>query len=152
MLQGTSRNVTQAKAFSEMLEASLKKYESRAIETAQVIEELIALGKDMREARKRGASLGLNDDEIAFYDSLGLNESAVRELGDDTLKAIARELVKSLKANLKIDWTQRESVRAQIRIAIKRILKRYKYPPDKQERAIKTVIDQAEELYGDWIA
>ncbi|WP_320129360.1 type I restriction endonuclease subunit R [uncultured Sphaerochaeta sp.] len=148
----TSRNVTQAKAFSEMLEASLKKYESRAIETAQVIEELIALGKDMREARKRGASLGLNDDEIAFYDSLGLNESAVRELGDDTLKAIARELVKSLKANLKIDWAQRESVRAQIRIAIKRILKRYKYPPDKQERAIKTVIDQAEELYGDWIA
>jgi type I restriction enzyme R subunit len=106
----------------------------------------------MLEAQQRGEDLGLNDDEVAFYDSLEVNESAVRELGDETLKAIARELVKSLKANLKVDWTQRETVRAQIRIAIKRILKHYKYPPDRQEAAIKTVIEQAEELYGEWVA
>ena len=148
----TRGNVALAKSFSEMLEDSLKKYENRAIETAQIIEELIELGKKIREARNRGVELGLNDDEVAFYDSLGLNESAVRELGDDTLKAIARELVKSLKANLKIDWTEIESVRAQIRIAIKRILRRYKYPPDKQDMAIKNVIEQAEELYGEWVS
>lgn len=106
----------------------------------------------MREAQQRGEELGLSDDEIAFYDALGVNESAVRDLGDETLKAIARELVKSLKANLKVDWTQRETVKAQIRIAIKRILKHYKYPPDKQDSAIKTVIEQAEELYGEWVA
>jgi len=146
------KNVIQARSFLEMLEESLKKYENRAIETAQVIEELIELAKKIREAQKRGEDLGLNEDEIAFYDSLETNESAVRELGDEILKAIARELVKSLKANLKVDWTQRESVRAQIRLSIKRILKLYKYPPDKQEKAIKTVIEQAEELYGDWVA
>jgi type I restriction enzyme R subunit len=146
------KNLIQSRSFVEMLEESLKKYESRAIETAQVIEELIELAKKINEAQKRGEQLGLSDDEIAFYDSLETNESAVRELGDDVLKEIARELVTSLKANLKVDWTHRESVRAQIRIAIKRILKRYKYPPDKQEKAIKTVIEQAEELYGDWVA
>lgn len=146
------KNVIQARSFLEMLEESLKKYENRAIETAQVIEELIELAKKIREAQRRGEDLGLNEDEIAFYDSLETNESAVRELGDEILKAIARELVKSLKANLKVDWTQRESVRAQIRLSIKRILKHYKYPPDKQEKAIKTVIEQAEELYGDWVA
>ena len=146
------KNIIQSRSFVQMLEQSLKKYENRAIETAQVIEELIELAKKIREANKRGEDLGLNDDEIAFYDSLETNESAVRELGDEILKAIARELVKSLKANLKVDWTQRESVRAQIRLSIKRILKHYKYPPDKQEKAIKTVIEQAEELYGDWVA
>jgi type I restriction enzyme R subunit len=148
----TRKNIIQSRSFIEMLEEALKKYESRAIETAQVIEELIELAKKMREAQQRGEDLGLNDDEVAFYDSLEVNESAVRELGDETLKAIARELVKSLKANLKVDWTQRETVRAQIRIAIKRILKHYKYPPDRQEAAIKTVIEQAEELYGEWVA
>ncbi len=146
------RNLIQSRSFAEMLEEALKKYENRAIETALIIEELIELAKKIREAHQRGEDLGLNDDEIAFYDALGVNESAVRDLGDDVLKAIARELVKSLKANLKIDWKQRESVRAQIRLAIKRILKHYKYPPDKQEAAIKTVIEQAEELYGEWVA
>jgi type I restriction enzyme R subunit len=135
-----------------MLELALKKYENRAIETAQVIEELIELAKKIREAQKRGEDLGLNEDEIAFYDSLETNESAVRELGDEILKAIARDLVKSLKANLKIDWTHRESVRAQIRLSIKKILKHYKYPPDRQEKAITSVIEQAEELYGEWVA
>jgi len=95
--------------------------------------------------------LGLSNDEIAFYDSLETNESAARELEDDALKAIARELVNNLKANLKVDWTHRESVRAQIRLAIKRILKKYKYPPDLEQKAIKTVIEQAEELYGEWM-
>ncbi len=146
------KNLIQSRSFAEMLEEALKKYESRAIETAQVIEELIELAKKIREAHQRGEDLGLSDDEIAFYDALGVNESAVRDLGDDVLKAIARELVTSLKANLKIDWKQRESVRAQIRLAIKRILRHYKYPPDKQEAAIKTVIEQAEELYGEWVA
>jgi len=146
------RNIMMSRSFLEMLEASLGKYENRAIETAQVIEELIELAKKMREAQQRGENLGLNEDEIAFYDALGINESAVRDLGDDVLKAIARELVKSLKANLKVDWKSRESVRAQIRIAIKRILKQYKYPPDKQEKAVQTVIEQAEELYGEWVA
>jgi type I restriction enzyme R subunit len=148
----TRKNIIQSRSFVEMLELSLKKYENRAIETAQVIEELIELAKKIREAQKRGEDLGLNEDEIAFYDSLETNESAVRELGDEILKAIARELVKSLKANLKVDWTHREAVRAQIRLAIKKILKHYKYPPDKQEKAIKTVIEQAEELYGEWVA
>ncbi len=146
------KNLIQSRSFAEMLEEALKKYENRAIETAQVIEELIELAKKIREAHQRGEDLGLNDDEIAFYDALGVNESAVRELGDEILKSIARELVTSLKANLKIDWKQRESVRAQIRLSIKRILKHYKYPPDRQEAAIKTVIEQAEELYGDWVA
>jgi type I restriction enzyme, R subunit len=146
------KNIVQSRTFVEMLEESLKKYENRAIETAQVIEELIELARKIRESQKRGEDLGLNEDEIAFYDSLETNESAVRELGDEVLKAIARELVKSLKANLKVDWTHRESVRAQIRLSIKKILKVYKYPPDKQEKAIKTVLEQAEELYGEWVA
>lgn len=148
----TKKNIVLSRSFVEMLETSLKKYENRAIETAQVIEELINLAKNMREAQRRGEDLGLNEDEIAFYDSLETNESAVRELGDEILKAIARELVKSLKANLKVDWTHRESVRAQIRLSIKKILRQYKYPPDKQETAIKTVLEQAEELYGEWVA
>lgn len=146
------KNLIQSRSFVEMLEESLKKYESRAIETAQVIEELIELAKKINEAQKRGEELGLSDDEIAFYDSLETNESAVRELGDNVLKEIARELVKSLKSNLKVDWTHRESVKAQIRLSIKHILKHHKYPPDKQDNAIKTVIEQAEELYGDWVA
>lgn len=146
------QNLVQSRSFVEMLELSLKKYENRAIETAQVIEELIELAKKINEAQKRGESLGLSNDEIAFYDSLETNESAVRELGDDVLKTIARELVKNLKANLKVDWTHRESVRAQIRLAIKKILKHYKYPPDLEQKAIKMVIEQAEELYGEWVA
>lgn len=146
------QNLVQSRSFVEMLEQSLKKYENRAIETAQVIEELIELAKKINEAQKRGESLGLSNDEIAFYDSLETNESAVRELGDDVLKAIARELVNNLKTNLKVDWTHRESVRAQIRLAIKKILKKYKYPPDLEQKAIKTVIEQAEELYGEWVA
>jgi type I restriction enzyme R subunit len=140
------RNAVQSRKFSEMLEAAIRKYQARAIETAQVIEELIGLAKDMREADKRGEKLGLTDDEVAFYDALEVNDSAVRVLGDENLRIIARELVKAVRGNVKIDWTVRENVRAEMRVIIKRILRRHGYPPDKQEKATQTVLEQAELL------
>ncbi|MCR4317473.1 MAG: type I restriction endonuclease subunit R [Planctomycetes bacterium] len=145
------KNVVQARSFTEMLEAALKKYQNRAIETAQVIEELIALAKEMREAAKRGEQLGMSEDEVAFYDALEVNDSAVKVLGDDTLKLIAQELVKSVKNSVTIDWTVRENVRAQMRVIVKRILRKYGYPPDKQEKATDTVLQQAEVLCVDWV-
>jgi type I restriction enzyme R subunit len=144
------RNLVQARLFSEMLETSLRRYQNRAIETAKVIEELIALAKDMRQAAQRGAALGLNDDEVAFYDALETNDSAVKVLGDDALRTIARELVATVRANITIDWTVRENVRAQLRVLVKRILRKYGYPPDKQEKATKTVLEQAELLSEGW--
>ncbi len=146
------RNVVQARSFAEMLEQAVRKYQHRAIETAEVIEELIRLAKEMREAGARGEKLGLSDDELAFYDALETNDSAVKVLGDDTLKKIARELVETVRANAKIDWTIRENVRAQLRVYVKRILKKYGYPPDKQEKATQTVLEQAEVLCADWAA
>jgi type I restriction enzyme R subunit len=140
------RNAVQSRKFSEMLEAAIRKYQNRAIEAAQVIEELIGLAKDMREADKRGEALGLSEDEVAFYDALETNDSAVKVLGDESLRMIARELVKAVRANVKIDWTMRENVRAEMRVIIKRILRRFGYPPDKQERATQTVLEQAELL------
>ena len=148
----SKRNVVQAKSFAEMLERSVRKYQSRAIETAQVIEELIQLAKDMRAAEARGESLGLSDDELAFYDALETNDSAVKVLGDDTLKTIARELVETVRKNVTIDWTIRENVRAQLRVYVKRILRKYGYPPDKQEQATRTVLQQAEVLSDAWAA
>jgi type I restriction enzyme R subunit len=144
------RNVVQARSFSELLEQALRKYQNRAIETAQVIEELIQLAKDMRAAEARGESLGLSDDELAFYDALETNDSAVKVLGDDTLRAIARELVETVKKNVTIDWTIRDNVRAQLRVYVKRILRKHGYPPDKQEKATETVLEQAELLSGNW--
>ncbi|HKQ49912.1 MAG TPA: type I restriction endonuclease subunit R [Phycisphaerae bacterium] len=144
------KNLVQSRSFAEMLEESLKKYQNRAIEAAQVIEELIALARDMREADERGAALGLSDDEVAFYDALGVNDSAVKVLGDPTLQKIARELVESVRANTTIDWTIKESVRAKLRVLVKRILRKYGYPPDKQEAATKTVLEQAELLCEGW--
>ena len=144
------KNVVQARSFAEMLENSIKKYQNRAIETAQVIEELIALAKDLRAAGQRGEELGLTDDEVAFYDALEVNDSAVAVLGDETLQHIAQELVKAVKNSITIDWTVRESVRAQMRVIIKRILRKYGYPPDKQEKATQTVLEQAEALCRDW--
>jgi type I restriction enzyme R subunit len=144
------KNVVQARSFAEMLEQSIRRYQNRAIEAAQVIEELIALAKDMREANARGESLGLNEDELAFYDALETNDSAVKVLGNDTLRAIARELVSTVRANVTIDWTVRESVRAKIRVLVKRILRKYGYPPDKQEKATRTVLEQAEVLSETW--
>ena len=144
------KNVVQARSFAELLENAIKKYQNRAIETAQVIEELIALAKDLREAGRRGAKLGLTDDEVAFYDALEVNDSAVAVLGDETLRLIAQELVKAVRNSITIDWTVRENVRAQMRVIIKRILRKYGYPPDRQARATELVLEQAEVLCNDW--
>jgi type I restriction enzyme R subunit len=144
------KNVVKARSFAEMLEQTIRRYQSRAIEAAQVIEELIQLAKDMRAASARGEDLGLSDDELAFYDALETNDSAVKVLGDETLRAIARELVQTVRSNAKIDWTLREDVRAQLRVLVKRILRRYGYPPDKQERATQTVLEQAALLSEEW--
>lgn len=144
------KNVVQARSFSEMLEETLRRYQNRAIEAVQVIEELIALAREMREAQTRGEKLGLTDDEVAFYDALETNDSAVKVLGDDTLRTIARELVKTVRTNVTIDWTLRENVRAQLRVLVKRVLRKYGYPPDKQEKATQTVLQQAELLSEEW--
>ena len=144
------KNVVIAKSFAEMLEKALKKYQNRAIETAQVIEELIALAKEMNAASARGEALGLTEDELAFYDALETNDSAVRVLGEPTLKKIARELVVNVRKNVTIDWTVRENVRAQLRVQVKRILRKYGYPPDKQEKATETVLEQAAALSEEW--
>jgi type I restriction enzyme R subunit len=144
------KNVVQAKSFAEMLELSLRRYQNRAIEAAQVIEELIGLAKQMREAKARGEALGLTDDEVAFYDALETNDSAVKVLGEPTLKLIARELVATVRQNVTIDWTIRDNVRAQFRVYVKRILRKYGYPPDKQEKAAQTVLEQAEVLSAGW--
>jgi type I restriction enzyme R subunit len=144
------RNIVQARAFSEMLEQSLRRYQNRAIETAKVIEELIQLAKDMRQAAQRGEALGLSDDEVAFYDALETNDSAVKVMGDDALRTIARELVATVRANVTIDWTVRDNVRAQLRVLVKRILRKYGYPPDLQEKATQTVLEQAEVLSQGW--
>lgn len=144
------RNVVQARSFAELLEQSIRKYQNRAIEAAKVIEELIALAKDMRAADARGEKLGLTEDEIAFYDALETNDSAVKVLGEPTLKQIARELVETVRKNVTIDWTIRENVRAQLRVLVKRILRKYGYPPDKQEKATQTVLEQAALLADGW--
>ncbi|MDP2182015.1 MAG: HsdR family type I site-specific deoxyribonuclease, partial [Actinomycetota bacterium] len=146
------RNVVQARSFAAMLGESVRRYQNRAIEAAQVIEELIAIAKDMREAQQRGEKLGLNDDEVAFYDALASNESAVRELGDATLKQIAQELVTKVRESATIDWTVRESVRAKMKVMVKRLLRNYKYPPDQQDAAVQLVIEQAEVLSDGWAA
>jgi len=145
------KNIVQGRSFAEMLEQSIRRYQNRAIEAAQVIEELIALAKNLREADWRGEKLGLTEDEIAFYDALEVNDSAVKVLGDETLRTIARELVRAVRNNLTIDWTRRENVRAQMRVMIKRILRRYGYPPDKQARATELVLEQAEALSREWV-
>ena len=137
-------NLIQARKFSEMLEGALNKYNKRAIETSKVIEELIALAKEMDEAHKRGEQAGLIKEEIAFYDALATHETAEQVLGDDTLKLIAHELTKSIKVNMSIDWNLRESARAKMRVTVKRLLKKYGYPPDLQKEAVETVVKQAE--------
>ena len=146
----SQRNVVQARSFTELLERSIRRYQNRAIETAQVIEELIALAKDMRAANARGEELGLSEDELAFYDALETNDSAVKVLGEPTLKTIARELVATVRKNVTIDWTLRENVRAQMRVLVRRILRKYGYPPDKQEKATQTVLEQAALFSETW--
>jgi type I restriction enzyme R subunit len=146
------KNVVQARSFAEMLEQTIRRYQNRAIEAAQVIQELIELAKEMREANARGAQLGLSEEEVAFYDALETNDSAVKVLGDETLRSIARELVQTVRMNVTIDWTMRETVRAQLRVLVKRILRKHGYPPDKQEKATHLVLEQAALLSGEWAA
>ena len=145
------RNVVQARSFAEMLERTLGRYRNRAIVAAQVIEELIQLARDLRNANARGEELGLSEDELAFYDALETNDSAVRVLGDETLRDIARELVETVRNNVAIDWTLRENVRANLRRLVKRVLRKHGYPPDRQEKATRTVLEQAEVLSAVWV-
>lgn len=144
-------NLAQEKKFSELLDSVIKRYQNRSIETAQVIEELIEMAKKFAAASKRGDVLGLNDDELAFYDALANNEASVRELGDEILAKIAHELTDSLRQNVTVDWSNRDSVRAKLRLLVKRILRKYKYPPDQQEEAAQLVLAQAETLCEAWM-
>jgi type I restriction enzyme, R subunit len=148
----SQRNVVEARSFREMLERAIVAYQNRSLETAQIIEQLVELAREMRAAHRRGEELGLTDDELAFYDALEVNDSAVKVLGDETLRTIARELVQTVKRNVTIDWTVRESVWAKLRTVVKRLLRKYGYPPDKEEKATQTVIEQAEVLSREWAA
>ena len=143
-------NLVQEKKFSELLSNVITRYQNRSIETAQVMEELVEMAKKFRDAANRGMQLGLTDDEVKFYDALATNESAVRDLTDETLKKIAHELTENLKRSITVDWSARESVRATLRLMVKRILRKYKYPPDQQERAVELVLQQAEALGDAW--
>ena len=145
------RNVVQARSFAALLEAAIQRYQNHSIDAAQVITELIDMAKEMREAGQRGDALGLSDDEVSFYDALAANESAVEVLGDKQLAFIAHELLKAVRANVTIDWSVKQNARAKIRVLVKRILRKYGYPPDLQEAATETVIEQAELLAGEWV-
>ena len=134
-------NVVQDRKFSDMLADVILRYQNRSIETAQVMEELIAMAKKFREAANRGEQLGLHDDEVKFYDALANNESAVRELQDETLKKIAQELTQSLRKNITVKWSERESVGAKLRLMVKRVLKKYKDPPDQQDGAVQLILE-----------
>jgi type I restriction enzyme R subunit len=139
-----------AEQFSQLLEEAINRYQNRSIEAAQVIEEMLGLAREMREANRRGEQLNLSPEEVAFYDALGANDSAVQVMGTPILCELARELVKSIRSSVTIDWMHKESVRAEIRTRIRRLLRRYKYPPDRQEKAIDTVLKQAELLCNEW--
>ena len=144
------KNVVQARSFAKMLEQTICRYQNRATEAVQVIEELISLARDMREADARGEKLGLSEEELAFYDALETNDSAVKVLGDETLRTIAHDLVITVRNNVTIDWALRENVRAKLRVLVKRILRKHGYPPDRQEKATQIVLEQAEVLSAKW--
>ena len=146
------KNIVQQRSFLELLEKAIKAYTNKSIETAEIVQELIDLAKKIREEQNRGKDLGLNEDEIAFYDALADNESAKEVLGDETLRIIARELVVTVKKNITIDWSVRESVQAKLRVIVKKILRKYGYPPDKQEKATITVLEQAKLLGYAWVS
>jgi type I restriction enzyme, R subunit len=145
-------NVVETRKFSERLEAAIARYHTNALSTVEILQELIQLAKDIREAHQRGEAEGLSVDEIAFYDALAENESAVEVMGDDKLKVIAHELLAKLKSNVTVDWSHRESARARMRVLVKRILRQYGYPPDLQDAAVQTVLAQAEALSARWAA
>ena len=142
-------NVIETRKFSERLEEAISRYHTNAISTVEVLQELIALAKEVREARNRGEETGLTPEEIAFYDALADNQSAVDILGNDQLKIIAHELLKGLKANVSIDWAHRDSARARLRVLVKRILRKYGYPPDLEDAAVRGVLAQAEALLSE---
>jgi type I restriction enzyme R subunit len=144
------KNLVQARSFEELLDKSIKAYINKSISTAEIVEQMIELAKKMRDSYLRGNELHLSEEEVAFYDALADNESAVQVLGDGTLRAMARELVETVRNNISIDWTLREDVQARLRLLIKKLLKKYKYPPDKQQKATETVLDQAKLLCRDW--
>ena len=144
------RNIVEARKFSEMLQQAVVLYQKRAITSAEVIEELIKLAKEIKKARGRGESLSLNEDELAFYDALAENESARDVMGDEQLCIIAHELLEKVKTNVTIDWELREAARARIRVLVKRILRKYGYPPDLEKAATKLVLEQAEVLCDTW--
>ena len=147
----SKRNLVLGRQFSEMLEATLRKYQNRSIDAAQVISSLIDLAKSMKDARDRGAMLGLTQEEVAFYDALvAADETAIGVLGDENLRTIARQLVETVRKNVSIDWTVRESVRAKLRVMVKRVLKDRGYPPSKRDEATQTVLQQAELLCAGW--
>jgi type I restriction enzyme R subunit len=145
-------NVVQTRAFSERLEAAIARYHANAITTAEILQELIELAKEIRAARQRGEEQGLSEEEVAFYDALAQNQSAVDILGDAALKLIAHELLVSLRENISVDWAQRESARARMRVLVKRILRKHGYPPDLRDIAVQTVLQQAEALSASWTA
>lgn len=144
-------NVVETKRFSERLEQAIARYHTNAINTVEVLQELIALAKEVRAAHKRGEDEGLSQDEVAFYDALAENESAVQIMGNDALKVVAHELMVGLKGSISVDWSHRESARARMRVLVKRILRKYGYPPDFQDAAVQTVLKQAEALSTGWV-
>ncbi len=146
----SKKNIVQGKSFMELLDKTIKRYTNKSVEAAQVIEELIELARKVREEKSRGKQQNLTDDELAFYDALGVNDSAVQVLGNETLRKIALELTQMIRHSVTIDWTQRESVQAELRLKVKKILRKYGYPPDKQEKATQTVLAQAELIAKDW--
>jgi type I restriction enzyme R subunit len=148
----TRGNLVQQKKYTDRLLETLRKYNNRAIETAQVIEALIEMAKDFQSSLKRHEDLKLSAEEIAFYDALADKPEVLRQMGDATLKQLATELTEKLRASTKVDWQVRESVRAQMRLLIKRLLRKYKYPPEGQEEAVKLVLEQAEALADNWSA
>jgi len=143
-------NFIQSRKLSEMLEAAIKRYQNNLITAAQVIEELIKIAKEVRESDRRGEDLGLTEDEIAFYDALANNPSAREILGDAQLRDLARILVKEVKSSKSIDWTIKENVQARLRVAVKRILRKYGYPPDQEKIATANILKQAELFAEDW--
>lgn len=143
--------MVQARSFADLLERTIRRYQNRTIDAAEVITELIELARDIREANQRGEILGLNEDEVAFYDALAQNKSAVEVMGDKELAVISLELVKSVRANVTIDWTVKQGAKAKIRVLVKRILRRYGYPPDLQDAATELVLEQAEALAAQWV-
>jgi len=147
----SKKNVVLGQLFSEQLKKTLNAYHNRAIATQEIIEELIRLARDLDAATRRGEELGLNEEEIAFYDALSANDSAKQAMGDDKLKVIAGELIRQVRTSVTIDWQYREGARAKIRVLVKRILNRYGYPPDLQEEAVKLVLRQTELLCAEWV-